>query len=720
MEYYAHKTDDREQTILEHLMGTAELCRKFSVNGFKETAYILGKLHDIGKYAEDFQDKLLRGKNNKYEHSSCGGIELGKLKISGFQKFIIPMMQYCIVGHHTGLPDGGTNKDSSEDTTLNGRLNREKYYTGKSDYSSYANEIKPEIPDSEFILSEIMSTKTMKDRIELYAFFTKYLFSCLTDADFLDTESFCNPEINRKMVSNFDSVVSAVDSKISGFIHDNELRKARKRLQEQAISNSRNSERINILNMPTGSGKTLCSLKIALERLKETGKKRIIYVIPYTSIIEQTANTFNEIFGEYMEILQHHSNYCFDDSEKEETTVEKLKKSTENWDAPFIITTSVQFFQSLYHYKGSGLRKLHNLADSIIIFDEVHMLPLKYLQPCLRGIGYITKYLNSEAIFLSATMPDYSELLKRYIPDVKVMELITDKTDFRYFQKCRYINLGETDFDNVIIKASEYKSSLIIVNKRKTAKEVYSRLSGNKFHLSTYMTPADRSKTIADIKKLLRENRPVTVVSTSLIEAGVDLDFEAVFREISGLDSVLQSGGRCNREGFREFGDVYIFDAGESLQNDIEVRASIVKDMLRRNIDISSEEAVQEYYQRLFRFKDDIIEENSIAKEVNSPDGIPFRTYAMDFEFIKDETISIVINNCEETEKSLICLHFGKHSERRRLQKYSVSIRKNEFCNAFSLGLVSDTGNGVFVLADNMYYNSETGLDLNMNRDVIT
>lgn len=721
MEYYAHKTETRMQTICEHLKGTAELSRAFSVEGLKNVAYYIGAEHDIGKYAEDFQDRLLNGSNKKYEHSSCGAIELGKMKLSNFQKFILPMLQYCIAGHHTGLPDGGTNLDSADnDVTLKARLKRAGNYVGKSDYSAYKTEINLDFPDIKFIFDEIVKAGTEQGRIEIYAFFTRYLFSCLTDADFLDTERFCNPETDRKILSDFDSVISAVDSKICGFVHDNELRKARKRLQEQAVSNSRNSEKINILNMPTGSGKTLCSLKIALERLKETGKKRIIYVIPYTSIIEQTANTFNGIFGDYMDILQHHSNFCFDDSEKEDDTGEKLKKSTENWDAPLIITTSVQFFQSLYHYKGSGLRKLHNLADSIIIFDEVHMLPLEYLQPCLRGIGHITKYLNSEAIFLSATMPDYSELMKRYIPDIKVQELITDKSDFRYFQKCRYINLGETDFDNVIVKASEYKSSLIIVNKRKTAREVYSRISGNKFHLSTYMTPHDRTETIADIKKLLKDNQPVTVVSTSLIEAGVDLDFEAVFREISGLDSILQSGGRCNREGLREFGDVYIFDAGEKLQKDIEVRASIVKDMLRRNIEISSEDAVKEFYNRLFKFKEEKIEENTISAGVSGADNIPFRTYAMEFNFINDETISVVINNCEETEKSLEFLKYGKFSEKRKLQKYSVSLRKHsEFREAFSKGLISDTGNGVFVLADNVYYNYETGLDLEMNHDIV-
>ncbi len=720
MEYYAHKTNDRKQTIYDHLKGTAEMCRDFSIDGLKDAAYFIGDKHDIGKYAEDFQDRLLNESNKKYEHSLCGAIELGKLKLSKYQNFIRPMLQYCIAGHHTGLPDGGTSMDSAEDITLNARLKREKYYIGKSDYSAYKNEIEFDFPDIKFVIDEIMKADTSQNKIELYAFFTKYLFSCLTDADFLDTERFCAPEINRKIVSDFDSVISAVDSKISSFKHDNELRKARKRLQEQAIVNSKISEKINILNMPTGSGKTLCSLKITLERLKETGKKRIIYVIPYTSIIEQTANSFSDIFGKYMEILQHHSNFCFDDADKEDDTIEKLKKSTENWDAPLIITTSVQFFQSLYHYKGSGLRKLHNLADAIIIFDEVHMLPLKYLQPCLRGIGHITKYLDSEVIFLSATMPDYSELMKKYIPDIKVHELISDKSDFRYFQKCRYINLGETDFDNVIVKASEYKSSLIIVNKRKTAREVYSKLSGNKFHLSTFMTPHDRSETITKIKKLLEDKQPVTVVSTSLIEAGVDLDFEAVFREISGLDSILQSGGRCNREGLREFGDVYIFDAGERLQNDIEVRASIVRDMMRRNIGISSEEAVKEYYDRLFKFKEDIIEENTISKGVERPDDIPFRTYSEGFEFIKDETVNVVINNCEETEKSLELLKYGKFSEKRKLNQYSVSLRKNsEFNKAFSMGLISDTGNGVFIIADNKYYNSETGLDLEMNHDII-
>lgn len=717
MDYFAHKENDRTQTIKEHLTGTAELASGFAVGMMKNMAYETARIHDIGKYAEAFQDRIMNNSTEKYEHSSCGAIELGRLADNSKRKSILPMMQYCVAGHHTGLPDGGTSKDSPMEPTLNGRLKREKNYTGRSDYSCYKNEICLDFPDTGELFSELRSSADMTDMIEKYAFFTRYLFSCLTDSDFLDTERFCSPGTDRSIHGDFDAVSAAVDEKIAGFKHETALQSARKRLQKQAYSNSRTNSNISILNMPTGSGKTLCSLKIALDKLKTSGKKRIIYVIPYTSIIEQTAECFEDIFGSNMDILQHHSNYCFNDDDENYDTAEKLKRSAENWDAPFIITTSVQFFQSLYHYKGSGLRKLHNLADSVIIFDEVHMLPEKYLQPCIRGIGYITKYLNSEAIFLSATMPDYSKLFSSFIPDCPVTELIRSKDDFAYFQKCSYEYLGQTDYDSIIEKSTAYKSNLIIVNKRKTAKEIYRKLSGNKYHLSTYMTPKDRLETIEKIRKDLLKEIPVTVVSTSLIEAGVDVDFETVFRELSGLDSILQSGGRCNREGKRDHGNVFIFETEEKPQREIAARTSIVHDLLRNGADISSDGAIQEYYRRLFDFKDSEIQKNSIANGVAGFDMIPFRQYANDFQFIKDDTVSLVINNCKETEELLSQLENGMLSAKRKLQRYSVSLKKeSELDKAKSF--ITEV-NGIFVLSDKAHYNSETGLDIEMFNDMI-
>lgn len=717
---YAHKINEQYQTIKDHLKGTAKKAAGNSNELMKPLAYTLGMVHDIGKYSVDFQ-KRLEGSSVRYEHSACGAIELGNIVGNDIQKRMTYMLQYCIAGHHTGLPDGGTSSDSAEtDTTLHARLKRHKNYVGTADYSSYKDEIELKLPDYEAVMTELLKSKDNIDFIEKYAFFTRYLFSCLTDSDFIDTEQFCNPDIDRNLKYDFEKTEQAVDDKFITFIADTPLKKARNILQEQAIRNSSENCRISILNMPTGSGKTLCSMKIALKKLREHMKKRIIYVIPYTSIIEQTAEIFEDIFGKYTDIVQHHSNYCYDTDDDSDDTVEKLKRSTENWDAPIIITTSVQFFQSLYHYKGSSLRKLHNMADSVIIFDEVHMMPLHCIQPCLRGIGYITKYLNSEAVFLSATMPDYSDYFAKYTGNSSFNELIPDKSAFSYFKKCRYNYIGETSFESVAVKSDKYNSSLIIVNSRKAAREMYKLLSGKKHHLSTYMTPNDRSDVISKIRADLEKGEKISVVSTSLVEAGVDLDFEAVFRQLAGLDNILQSGGRCNREGKRECGDVFIFETNEKPIGDIKIRASIVKQMLESSTDLDSDDSIKEYYRRLFRYSDDKIGDKTIANMTNDFDNIPFRKFSEEFEYINDETVSVVINNNEETEKLLSQLEFGKNNARRKLQRYSVSLKiKGEFDKALTLGLLTDTGNGLYVLADNSYYDEETGLDINKSCNYI-
>lgn len=714
---YAHTSDERKQTIIEHLHGVADKAEFYSIELLKEYAYAIGLAHDIGKYADIFQ-KRLEGSSVKYEHSACGAIELGRIVKNDFEKNMTYMLQYCVAGHHTGLPDGGTKADSSNgDNTLHSKLKRKNEYIGEAEYSSYREEIQLLLPDYSELYKVLSDSRSPIEFIEKYAFFTRYLFSCLTDADYIDTERFFNPNIDRELHADFDKAEQIIDQKLNSFTCVTPLQKARKQLQTQAISNSQ-SFSIGILDMPTGSGKTLCSMKLALKLLREQKKKRIIYVIPYTSIIEQTAEIFENLFADCADIVQHHSNFCYDIDES--GISEKLKLSTENWDAPIIITTSVQFFQSLYHYKGSGLRKLHNMADSVIIFDEIHMLPLECLQPCLRAVGFITKYLNSTAVFLSATMPDYSEMFKRFASVNNSMDLISDKSDFICFKKCRYLYMGKTDIESVVEKTGGYNSSLIIVNSRKSARETYRLITGKKYHLSTYMTPYDRSAVIEKIRSDLSRGEKITVVSTSLVEAGVDLDFQAVFRELAGLDSILQSGGRCNREGKIECGDVYIFETDNKLHDDLKVRSGIVKDMLERRSDITSEEYIKEYYKRLFDYSDELIERNTIANDVNGLDNIPFRTYAVGFKFIQDETISVVIDNCKETSELLSQLEYGGKNIRRRLQKYSVSLKiKGEFEKAFSLGLISDTGNGVFVLADNNYYDTEIGLDLERQPDYI-
>ena len=724
MKYYAHTREDGErQTVKAHLTGVSEKAEKFSVDLLKPIAKKASLYHDIGKYALNFQKRLDNDKV-KFSHAACGALEYKKF--ADKNDCFAPLMEYCIAGHHTGLMDGGTVADSSDSPTLSGTLKRENEYTGESDYSAYATEIEFATLTQEErtpLYNELLSAKDPTELIERYAFFTKYVFSCLTDADFLDTEIFCNKNVERGMSGDFKMALDKLNRELSDMPSNTPLRQARSRIQQQAFDNSVNKSHISILDMPTGSGKTLCSLKLALE----SGKKRIIYVIPYTSIIEQTANKFEKMFGDVLHVLQHHSNYSYDgNTEEEKKTAEKLKKTCENWDAPLIITTSVQFFQSIYHYKGSALRKLHNLRDSVIVFDEIHLIPTELLRPCLKAVGYITKYLNSEALFLSATMPDYSKLFDKFLPDVNYNKLVTDRTNFKYFKKCEYKDMGRTTLETIAENASRCKNALIVVNTKKTAAELYYLVQGEKYHLSANMTPAHRSRVIEVVRKKLENGEHITVVSTSLVEAGVDLDFNTVFRQLSGLDSILQAGGRCNREGKDAKGYVYVFDIDETYRkgSDLAMRINKTKGLLEKYQDITSYDCIKEYYDGIFDFNQSRIAENSIAKYneqsnsfdrqgLMSPYSIPFRSYAMQFEYISADTISIVIDDPnDQTCHDLVeTLRNGDMSVRRALQKYSVSVYMNVFKDLYSQGVLNDHGTGIFILENQSYYNNETGLN---------
>lgn len=724
MEYYAHTREDGErQTVKAHLIGVSKLAEGFSVDFLKPLAKKASYDHDTGKYALKYQWRL-DDDNIKFSHAACGALEYKKF--ADKNDCFAPLMEYCIAGHHTGLMDGGTVADNSDSPTLNGTLKRADEYTGDSDYSAYTTEIDFATLTQEEITplrNELRSAPNPTELIERYAFFTKYVFSCLTDADFLDTEIFCNKNVERGMSGDFKMALDKLNRELSDMPSNTPLRQARSRIQQQAFDNSVNKSHISILDMPTGSGKTLCSLKLALE----SGKKRIIYVIPYTSIIEQTANKFEKMFGDVLPVLQHHSNYSYDGgTEEEKKTAEKLKRTCENWDAPLIITTSVQFFQSIYHYKGSALRKLHNLRDSVIVFDEIHLIPTELLRPCLKAVGYITKYLNSEALFLSATMPDYSKLFDKFLPDVNYNKLVTDRTNFKYFKKCEYKDMGRTTLETIAENASRCKNALIVVNTKKTAAELYNLVQGEKYHLSANMTPAHRSRVIEVVRNKLENGEHITVVSTSLVEAGVDLDFNTVFRQLSGLDSILQAGGRCNREGKDAKGYVYVFDIDETYRkgSDLAMRINKTKGLLEKYQDITSYDCIKEYYDGIFDFNQSRIAENSIAKYneqsnsfdrqgLMSPYSIPFQSYAMQFEYISADTISIVIDdpNDQTCHELIETLRKGDMSVRRALQKYSVSVYMNVFKDLYSQGVLNDHGTGIFILENQSYYNNETGLN---------
>lgn len=717
VEYIGHTSDDgRKQLLLDHLNGTSKLCRENANEFWADIAKFVGQIHDIGKYTSGFQKRINGAENIRVEHAICGAKEVAKAP----PKSYVPMIEYCVAGHHSGLPDGGTKVDGEEDPTLHGRMKRK---TG--DYSAYENEVKLEYPKDN--LRELFDVSNQREIIERYSFFTRYLFSCLTDADFIDTERFVTPNTDRGIDGDFQKAYEKVCEKLNSFKIETKLQESRSIIQEQVYKSVESNANVYTLNMPTGSGKTLCSIRAALKTAIGNKKKRIIYVIPYVSIIEQTAKVFEDIFGDVLPVLQHHSNYDFDDDKNEdenEITSEKLKRSCENWDAKLIVTTNIQFFESLYHYKGRRLRKLHNLADSVIIFDEIHMLPIDYIQPCLRAIGYVTKYLNSTAILMSATMPNYDKFMERYMSGVKIENAVKDTSLFNVFDKCRYEYIGKCELASLAEKAQEYDNALIIVNKRKTARELYDMCSGNKYHLSTYMTPLHRSEIIAKIKEDIKNGINTTVISTSLIEAGVDLDFKAVFREIAGIDNILQSGGICNREGKMDMGDVFVFETdGGNYQtkkkSDIIIRANITRNLFEEFENISTDKCIKEYYGRLLNYKEKKIEENTITAIMGNDlriDGIPFRTYAESFNFIDNQVIGIVIP-CDENRGLIKELKDGKLSVKRNLQRYSASVNKDEFKELFQIGIIETLDCGVCILANTDYYKSDVGLTLENDVD---
>lgn len=716
--YIAHKNEENgeKQSVQAHLIETAELAREYAIGPFKDIAYAMGLLHDIGKYQPSFQKKINGNNSIRVEHSACGAIAANE-KYKGIPLAII---QYGILGHHSGIPDGGTKSDTADMPTRIGRLKR-----NFEDYSAYKNEISLPDIDIHALQPLIAGIESVDEKIEITAFFTRYCFSCLTDADSINTASFCNSAEDVEMKSDFKKCLEKINSKLSSFECTTELQRARSQIQSQVFEKTKIDSEIYLINMPTGSGKTLCSMKFALERAIEKKMRRIIYVIPYNSIIDQTARLFEELFGDDAQILRHQSTYSYDDADFSEDYKNVVRSASENWNAQIIITTAVQFFESSYANKRGRLRKMHNMAQSIIVFDEVHLMNTDYLQPCLRAITYTTRFLNSEAVFLTATMPDYEKLIRTYaLPNSKVCSLVQDTSLFEKFKKCTYKNLGPISQEELLIKAQSSPSSLIVVNKRKYAKRLYDLSGENIYHLSTYMTGYDRDIVIKEIKGKLKkleedypnmenvpDDRKIIVVSTSLIEAGVDLDFCTVFRELAGLDNILQAGGRCNREGKRQNANVYIFTFSEEEGDAITENQAITKGIIGEFEDISSAESIKAYYSSLYFTKSVNITQNSMAEQMQCKtiECIPFSKYADQFAYIDSASVSVAVAENDESRRLIEQLKAAGFTNHRALQKYTFSVYRYELEDLLKMKAVKDIY-GIFCLTNEEKYDRNVGV----------
>lgn len=732
MTYYAHTRESGQwQTVKDHLLGTAEKAKSFAIPALKESAYLVGLLHDLGKYSDDFQRRL-NGADIRVDHSTYGAKEILK-EIGG--KRSAYAWAYVIAGHHAGLPDLGNVGENENRSTL-----RERLKTECSDASAWKKDIEVDYSSAR---KEYVGFSREAFGPDEYEFMIRYLFSCLTDADSLDTENFCSGKERVACDVDWSKYKAILDRVFASFNAVTELQKERAVLQSQAMSNIGKDCGIYLLDMPTGSGKTLCSLDLAIERAAKMGKKRIIYVIPYTTVIEQTADEFGKILSD-LPILEHHSNFDFDEDVAERFGAwnvlradgddckigDIMKQRAENWDAPFVITTNVQFFESIYSNKRSKLRKLHNMADSVIVFDEMHTLPIKYFAPCMRAIEQLTTRYNSEAIFLTATMPDFVGLAKRYLSkDIKMLDLVPDKSGYRVFDKCTFEYIGQADVPSLI---DGTKSTLVVCNRKRDAEDMYSKgNAAEKYCLSTYLTPVDRKMIIDEIKRSLSHGGKPVVFSTSLIEAGVDLDFECVYRELAGIDNILQTAGRCNRNGARskEESKVYIYSGQQSKDKELYTKADTAKGIILNHgvKGLMSQECVRYYYNEVYEtnkktMKDaDINFETTGATRLSAKDryeqqqnkrektfDIDFASIAKEFHLIDASRYAVVIP--DEEIDGILAMDEIPFEAKRKLQRRSASVTFYELKSLIGEGVIECKENGLYVLTDSSRYDRRTGL----------
>ena len=713
------------QTVKSHSEGTACLTQQFAEEfGCGKQGYFCGLLHDIGKYSEAFQRRIADPEHTaKVDHSTAGAVEAMKIA-----KENIPLAM-TIAGHHSGLLNGGVYRISNKgDGTFFGRI---KGAESLPDYAAWKRDIVPEdVNIPAFCRGGSNPCFTM-------SFFIRMMYSCLVDADYLDTEAFMKE--NQAVRGEYDSLkvlAERFDNHIKQWLEKTDFKSDKQKIlcsiRNQVLQDcmSKGSELppgIYTLTVPTGGGKTTASLGFALRHAIQSKMKRIIYVIPYTSIIDQNAEVFRSILGE-KNVLEHHSGILYDLTEDKAENEAAYRKAlaTENWDMPVIVTTAVQFFESLYANRSSKCRKLHNMANSVIIFDEAQTMPIPYLEPCVAAIAELAAHYRSTIVLCTATQPVLDEMIQKYMPQTQVRE-ICEHTDI-LFQKLRRTSIvaaGNMEREKLIDCLTAQEQVLCIVNSRNLAQELFEEIPREgAFCLTTLLHPEHRKEKLREIKERLEHHVPCRVIATSLVEAGVDLDFPCVYRQENGLDALIQAAGRCNREGTHspEESKVYLF----GLKGDASVyfaqNISALRQTLRCYEDPTAPEAIAFYFKQYREIlgrenldQKKIMDAFTAGKGING-DCFPFATVAREFHLIESETQTVYIP-VGEAELWIEEMEKGKVSRKlmRKLGQYAVNVYPNHLKALYDAGCVEGIGEGMYVLRDMNQYHEDTGLQMDVS-----
>jgi CRISPR-associated endonuclease/helicase Cas3 len=727
MKYIAHVQELENgqwdtQLLEDHLHETAKLTAIFSDEfDSGDWGYALGMVHDSGKATSEWQNYLgnKSGYNEeassetsgKVEHSGSGA----KLAEEVFGKTIGRFLSYCIAGHHTGLPDWiGT------PAALAFRLQ-------KSSTKEIYEELKVALPS---LCPKNPPWKFSNTGLDI-SLWIRMLFSCLIDADRLDTEKYMTPEQSEERKGY--STLAELQRRFNNYM-DIKTQKPQNHYDElvynsrqQVLADCRKAAELKecffSLTVPTGGGKTLSSMAFALKHAEKYDKKRIIYVIPYTSIIEQNAQVFKEVFGND-EVVEHHSSL-----DENETTI-RSRLATENWDAPIIVTTSVQFFESLFAAKPSRSRKLHNIVNSVVILDEAQLVPTDYLEPILETMRLLTEHYKVSFVICTATQPVF-EKQKEFsgfhgLPEGSIREIVQNVSDlYKNLERVKiefYQNLSvPVEWKDLAEELSQYDQVLCVVSDRKSCRELHALMPEGTYHLSALMCAQHRSDVIFEIKTKLKKGENVRVISTQLVEAGVDMDFPVVYRAMAGLDSIAQAAGRCNREGNLnsqgKFGKVVVFKSPHKAPAGILRKASeITERMISQGIrNIIDKDVFPSFFSELY-WKVNSLDSQGILKLLKPefPDlGIQFRTAAENFIIINDANQHSIFVPYEEGNK---WIEFLKNSEipikkvLRKLQRYTINIYNDQFFRMHTRGSLEEIIPGIFALNNSIEYNDQVGL----------
>lgn len=768
--------DGRVQTLSDHLSSVSNICREYCSDiGLSEVGFICGLVHDLGKTSNEFQEYLLgntRYKRGDIDHSTAGAQFLSTMGCDWFDYYkqsplnaklcedSMNVIELCILSHHSGLinclsVDG--------DDRFSKRLNKElgldnsKLIFEKMD-PFVTDGVREHLPSAIEELSdkinEIVKTteKTTQFRSKCYfrvGLLSRYILSCLIDADHQDTRSFTdNMNITLSKSQSWDVLCSRFDEYNKKLDSDGNVNKIRQQVSEECYLKSSCNTGVYTLSVPTGGGKTLASLRFALNHAKKNGLNRIIYVIPYTSIIDQNAQVMRNVLekdGDKI-VLEYHSNIEMNDDE-----LSVWKYYSDSWNAQIIVTTMVQYLNTLFASGSSNIKKMHNLSKSVLIFDEIQTLPIKCTYMFNESVNFLSSVCGSTILLCTATQPLLSKVEKFPLIIETDGELMSEPKHLdNQLKRCeaQYINpeksMSSEEIVDFVVKKSElFNSILIVTNTKRAAAEIFNGLNNrnctehNLFHLSTNMCPAHRKSVLKNVKQSLLDEKTICV-STQLIEAGVDLDFQCVIRMLAGIDSITQAAGRCNRNGqLDHMGSVYVIKSEEKISSliDISKGRRCSQDVLREFSDPLSPDALSRYYEYYFFERScdmgypngnntlfELLSTNKDSKELyTSRTGNKIKRMLVQ-SFKEGNTLFKVIEEndtvivpYDQNSKDLIarlCAESGKYDlyeTIRDLQKYSINVY--DVTKLTNSGIVKEIvpESGIFVLVEG-YYDERLGM----------